>query len=290
MEQFRYIQAFARRDSQYLYVGHMNSFIHSYRWRPPTGAPQRPSGVYLLHGTGEHAGRYELLATHLAASGWLVGAHDHPGHGLSGGKRGLIDPPGALVTQAAIKIQAFAMETGSIPILFGHSLGGVVAAELVLQHGLIVKGLILSAPALVPATTALDRIKLRLLTHIAPKLCVELGYDPSRLTHDEEVQATANADSLIHSYKSSTLVNWLIQSGQRSLDLAETLQTLTLLLIAGDDLIVESDKTRLFAERIAADQLTLHEYDGFYHEILNETPERRERVLSDIENWLIQFE
>jgi alpha-beta hydrolase superfamily lysophospholipase len=267
----------------------MNSLIHSYRWRPPAGVVQRPSGVYILHGTGEHSERYEPLAMRLAAAGWLVGAHDQPGHGRSAGKRGLIDPSGALATQTAIQIQTFAKEVGSMPIVFGHSLGGVVATELVLQHGLSVKGLVLSAPAFVPITSRLDRFKWRVLTLIAPRLCLDLGYEPNRLTHDENVQKLAHADPLIHSFKSTTLVNWLIQSGQRSLSLAANLKTPTLLLIAGDDLIADPDKTRLFASRVTADILTSVDYEGFYHELLNETPERRERVLVDIENWLAKF-
>ncbi|MDB4224018.1 lysophospholipase [Granulosicoccus sp.] len=267
----------------------MNSLIHSYRWRPPSGVVQRPSGIYILHGTGEHSARYEQLALRLAAAGWLVGAHDQPGHGRSAGKRGLIDPSGALATQTVIQIHAFANEIGSMPIVFGHSLGGVVATELVLQHGLCIQGLVLSAPAFVPITSRLDRIKLRLLTLIAPKLCLDLGYEPNRLTHDKNVQKQAHADPLIHSFKSTTLVNWLIQSGQKSLDLAANLEIPTLLLIAGDDLIADSDKTRLFASRVTAEILTSVEYEGFYHELLNETPERRERVLIDIENWLAEF-
>ena len=218
-----------------------------------------------------------------------MGAHDQPGHGRSAGKRGLIEPSGALATQTAIQIQAFANEIGSMPIVFGHSLGGVVATELVLQHGLCVKGLILSAPAFVPITSRVDRLKLRLLTLIAPKLCLDLGYEPNRLTHDDKVQKLAHADPLIHSFKSTTLVNWLIRSGQKSLDLAENLDTPTLLLVAGDDLIADSGKTRLFASRVTADILTSVEYEGFYHELLNETPERRERVLVDIEKWLAKF-
>jgi alpha-beta hydrolase superfamily lysophospholipase len=272
-----------------LYAEKMNSFIHSYRWRPPADIPQRPNGVYVLHGTGEHAGRYDHFAKRLAAAGWLVGAHDQPGHGRSTGKKGLIDPPGALVTQAGIQIQAFASETGSVPIVFGHSLGGVVASELVLQHGLSVKGLILSAPAFVPIISATDRIKLKLLTLIAPKLCLDLGYNASRLTHDKDVQKLTHVDPLIHGYKSTTLVNWLVQSGRKSLDIASMLQCPTLILIAGDDLVVESAKIRLFANRVSSGKLTIFEYEGFYHEILNETPERRERVLADIENWLTQF-
>ena len=267
----------------------MNSSTHSYRWQPAAGSLKRSSGVYLLHGTGEHAGRYERLANLLTKAGWVVGAHDHPGHGQSAGKRGLIDPPGALVTQAAIQIQAFAKETGAAPIVFGHSLGGVTATELVLQHGLTVRGLILSAPALVPITSRMDRFKLRLLTLFAPKLCLDLGYNASRLTHDKDIQRLAHADPLIHSFKSSSLVNWIIQSGHRTLDAASGIEIPTLLLIAGGDLVVDSEQTRLFARRMDADKLTLKEYEGFYHELLNETPDRRERVLADIEHWLCQF-
>lgn len=216
----------------------------------------------------------------------MVGSHDHPGHGLSAGIRGLADPPGALVIQAAIQIQAFAIETGSMPFVFGHSLGGVIATELVLQHGLPVKGLVLSAPAFAPIISRVNRFQLRLLTIMAPRLCLSVKYEVNSLTHDEEIKKLALADPLMHSYKSASLINWLMQSGERSLNMAAALSVSTLLLIAGDDLVVDSAQTRQFASRASADKLTLAEYDGFYHELLNETPERRERVLVDIENWL----
>ena len=267
----------------------MKTQIHSYRWQPPAAAPKRDSGVYLLHGTGEHAGRYAELVTLLTQAGWHVGAHDHPGHGQSSGKRGLIDPPDALVTQAAIQIQNFAKETGAAPIVFGHILGGVIATDLVLQHGLNVRGLVLSAPALFPLTGTLDRIKLWLLTRIAPKLCLDLGYNPNRLTHDEQIKVLAHADPLIHSFKSATLVNGIIQSGRRSFERASNLSTPTLLMLAGDDLVVDSNKSREFADRASSDYMTLIEYDGFYHELLNETQPRRERVLADIKQWLEAF-
>ena len=266
----------------------MQQPINKHRWYPPSTQPARPHGVYLLHGTGEHAARYERLASSLASKGWIVGAHDHPGHGQSDGKRGLIDPAGSLSTQAVIQIQAFANETGSAPIVFGHSLGGVLATQLVLAHQLPVSGLILSAPAYVVRMGPVDRLKLKLLTLIAPRLCLDLGYSPVRLTHDEEQRRIALADPLIHGYKSSTLVNWLLYSGRRCLDLADKLQVNTLLLIAGEDLVVDSDKTRFFASKVADQYLTVHEYPDGYHELLNELPEIRDKVLADIEQWLDQ--
>lgn len=264
----------------------MSLLVHKHRWQPPSDIPVRHQGVYLLHGTGEHGGRYERLATRLAGLGWRVGAHDHPGHGLSGGQRGLIDPCGSLATQAAIQVQAFAMETGTPPILFGHSLGGVLAAELVLIHALPVSGLILSAPGFVPVMKPSARIKLALLSTLAPQLCLDLGYDPGELTHDDTEKAAALQDPLIHGVKSATLVNWLVQSGQRCLSLATTLRVDTLVLIAGDDRIIDSSQTRKFTANAPAEFICAHEYKGYFHELLNETPEQRERVMIDIEHWL----
>ena len=267
----------------------MTSSIYTHRWNPPEGVPVQAHGIYLLHGAGEHAARYDAVARRMAAQGFRVGAHDHPGHGRSVGQRGLIDPPGSLATQAALQIQAFAWETDSTPILFGHSLGGALAAEMVLQHHLPVSGLILSAPALVPIMRTVDRLKLKLLSQFAPSLTLDLGYDASLLTHDESMREIATSDPLNHGFKSATLVNWLIESGLKSMDNAEQLKVETLLLIAGADPIIDSSKTRQFANQIAEPILTIHEYEGYYHELLNETPERRERVMADIDQWLGRF-
>jgi alpha-beta hydrolase superfamily lysophospholipase len=263
--------------------------IYTHRWEPPAGTPANSVGIYLLHGAGEHAGRYQQLANRLTALGFIVGAHDHSGHGRSAGSRGLIDPPGALSIQAAIQIQAFTAETGCSPVLFGHSLGGVLAAELVLQHGLDVPGLILSAPAFVPRMSKADQIKLSVLRSFAPKLCIEFPYDASVLTSDTEQRLIANNDELNHGFKSASLVAWLVASGRRSLNLASTLNTDTLLLIAGADPIVDSDCTREFASQSTSDRLTVHDYDGYLHEPLNESAQKREQVLHDIETWVLRF-
>ncbi len=268
----------------------MNSSTHTHRWNPPEGQQGDRPGIYLLHGTGEHAARYNKFAERLAAAGWKVGGHDHPGHGRSSGKRGLIHPAGGLVTQAAIQIQAFAKETNSVPIVFGHSLGGVIATELVLQHGLKVSGLILSAPAYAPITTITDRLKLRLLTLLAPRWCIDLGYDAGRLTHDKEMQTEAYADELIHGFKSANFVGWLIRAGRRCIVDAKKLNVPALLLVAGADKVVDSNETLEFARRSENKDLVVKQYEGLYHELLQETPAERERVIADIEAWIENFQ
>jgi len=262
--------------------------VYRHRWSPAAGVRTRPRGVYLLHGTGEHAARYERLAQRLTAAGWRVGAHDHPGHGRSGGPRGRLPVDGALATRAAIECARFANETGAVPFLFGHSLGGVVACELVLLHRFEVAGLVLSAPAIVPRLTRLDALKLRTLSLLAPSLTVDMPYDPTRLTGDPEQRRIALDDTLIHGFKSAELIGWLMRTAERVLRAGHRLEVETLLLVAGDDRVIDIERTREFADRAPQPLVTMRTYEGGQHELLNEVPRLRNRVEDDIVEWLEQ--
>ena len=262
------------------------SLIHSRRWDAADGVARRPRGIYLFHGTGEHAGRYEHVAEALSRQGFVVGAHDHPGHGRSAGERGRHYPPGAYATQAGIQFMRFAKETGSTPILLGHSLGGVLAAELVLMHGLQVHGLILSAPAFLPFVKTTDKIKLRVMNALAPHYCLELPYDASRLTHDKEMIDLSHADKLNHGFKSAGMITWLVRTGKELLTLSPKLDVDTLLLVPGDDPVVDPAGSKQFAAKAPADKVTLKLHPGAYHELFNETTEHRERAIADMIEWL----
>ena len=269
----------------------MSNAIHTRRWQASetySGA-RRPCGVYLLHGTGEHCGRYEEFIFHLTNAGWAVGAHDHPGHGLSQGERGSLLPMGTLPTQAAIQIQQFALETGAPPIVFGHSLGGVLAAELVLTHHLPVTGLILSAPALRPWMTATQKIKLKFLYSLMPDKVLELPGQKENLTRDPQKLEMSLNDELLHGFKSARLVQWLLDSGARSIDLAPNLSVPALALIAGGDLVANPSAIREWVRGAPDAFVSSHEYEGAFHEMFNEIPSVREKVTSHTLAWLEQF-
>ena len=263
----------------------MTFSIHSHRWYP-TGTASQARGVYVLHGAGEHGMRYDRLAKHLTGLGFVVGAHDHPGHGKSDGKKGVIVPQQSFVEHASNKLREFTLETGSPPILFGHSLGGVVAAAVALEATVPLAGLILSAPALELNLSALDRFKLNAFNAIAPYYAQELPYDPSRLTQDKIEQQIAIDDPLIHGFKSASYVLWLINAGRAVFDAAETLDVNTLLLIPEDDPVVNAERIKAFASKAPQARVTVNCYAGYRHEILNETAERRNKVKEDINQWL----
>ena len=260
--------------------------VHRHRWAPSPDAPPRPRGVYLLHGTGEHAGRYERLARRLADEGWPVGAHDHPGHGRSGGRRGRLPATGSYAACAEAECARFAGETGAAPFLFGHSLGGVVAIELAIEHRAELAGLVLSAPAIVPRLTRRESAKLGTLSLLAPWLTLELPYEPARLTHDPEQQRAALADPWIHRFKSAEKIGWLMRAARRLAEAGDRLEVETLVLIAGDDVVIDTELTRRFVARAPARLVTVNTYEGAHHELLNEGPALRGRVEDDIVAWL----
>ncbi len=266
----------------------MTFSIHSHRWHP-AGETTQTRGVYILHGAGEHGMRYDRLAKHLTGLGYIVGAHDHPGHGKSDGKRGIIQDEQPFVEHAAIKLNEFAQETGATPILFGHSTGGVVASAIALETQVPIAGLILSAPAFEITISPFNRIKLYALNAVAPFFVQDLNYDPTRLTADKIEQQIAIDDPLMHGFKSASYVMWLLKAGAATFKLASNLDVNTLLLIPEADPVVNPDRTKEFASNAPQSKISVKCYPGFKHEILNETPDRRNEVTADITDWLDAF-
>jgi alpha-beta hydrolase superfamily lysophospholipase len=268
----------------------------AHRWRVPDGeqlqgrqwVPSTPhgGGIYLLHGLGEHTGRYEALGAWLAERGWQVRAHDHHGHGLSPGQRGGLPRAGALSDAAAHLLGRFADELGRPPVLLGHSLGGALAAELVLVRRVAVDSLVLSSPALDPGLNRFQRMLVALMLRVAPGRTTRNGLDPRRLSHDPAVVEAYLADPLVHDRVSARLVDWLARAGAAAIEAAPGLAVDTLLLVAGDDALVAAGGSRRFADRAPPGRVTLHWYDAMWHELFNEAAVDRARVLADLERWL----
>jgi alpha-beta hydrolase superfamily lysophospholipase/predicted GNAT family N-acyltransferase len=243
-------------------------------------------GVYLLHGLGEHCGRYDALARWFCARGWTVRAHDHVGHGRSSGRRGVVARHGQLVEHARAMLDEFAAQLGTAPLLLGHSLGGALAAELVVGARATVSGLVLSSPALDTGLGVGQRALLATLETLAPDRAVANGLDPNALSHEPAVVQAYTSDPLVHDRISGRLLRWLVDSGPGSIEKAATLSVPTLLMVAGSDRLVKPAGSRRFAERAPSSMLTLEWYDALFHEIFNERAEERAQVLADLGTWL----
>jgi len=257
--------------------------LRTRRWHPAT---PHGGGVYLLHGLGEHGGRYDELARWLCARGWTVASHDHLGHGESGGERGVLDVADRLARDAAERLEAFTREIGTPPVLLGHSMGGAVAADLVATRGLAVQGLVLSSPALAVRMGGPMRMLASLLTRFAPDLALGNGLDPERLSGDPRAVAAYRSDPAVHDRISPRLVTWIVRAGAQARAAASTVKVPVLLLVAGDDAMVDPAGSLAFARALPAGRGTLQVFDGLQHELFNEQPEARSRVLDALAEWL----
>lgn len=160
------------------------------------------AAMLLIHGFGEHHGRYARQITHLTERGITVHAFDLPGHGRSRGTRALVDVEGLVkpVHAGLLAVQRYARERKLPTLLFGHSMGGLLAAAVAVRVPGAVDGLFLSGPALVVGADKPGWYKQlgRGLAAIAPgfpaaKLDVENG-----LSRIPEYVADYQDDPLVH--------------------------------------------------------------------------------------------
>ena len=245
--------------------------------------PPEPS-VVIMHGLGEHCGRYQHIAPFLNACGFSVRTYDHRGHGQSGGARADVPYPSAIVDDAEVVIHDFAERCQSAPILFGHSMGGLFAAHIATANALPLRGLILSSPALALRLTALDKIFLRFMSGIAPHLAISSGLDSSRLSHDPAVAAAYDNDPLAHKKITASLLGDMLKSIAYAQTHAPLLTIPTLLLASGHDLLVDPQGSHDFYDSLPRNLGTAHFYPELYHEIFNEADPSD--PINDLQNWL----
>jgi alpha-beta hydrolase superfamily lysophospholipase len=245
--------------------------------------------VLIVHGLGEHAQRYALLADDINQWGYTVRSYDQYGHGESAGQRGGLSRASRLLDDLADVVDSTRrlMNPGEPLILLGHSLGGVVATQFVLHKIRQVEGLILSSPAFDVGLSTVQKLLLSVVPKVAPNLSLGNGLKRQYLCRDSEVIEAYNSDPLVHDRISPRLAHWLAVQGKACITLAPTLSVPTLLMFAGTDHLVSEMGCRVFADVATRKLMTVKYFEPMYHEILND-PER-EQVLSAMLHWLEQL-
>lgn len=254
-------------------------------WPLPEGLASR-GVVLIVHGLGEHAGRYDHVARRLNSWGFAVRGYDQYGHGESDGVRGALPVTPRLLDDLADIIDStrMRMEPGAPLIVVGHSMGGLVAACLVALRDVSVQGLVLSSPALDPGLSAFQKLLLATLPRIAPNLTVGNGVDPDFISHDPQVVAAYKADPRVHDRISGRLARFIAGSGQVAIDRAAQWTVPTLLMYAGQDKLVDPRGSRAFAAAAPRDVVTTHCFEDLFHEIFNEL--EAEPVFETLKQWL----
>lgn len=256
------LQPFTASDGENLAV---------YDWPLESGARRRGT-VLLVHGLGEHAGRYGHVARQLNAWGFAVRAYDQYGHGQSGGPRGGLNHPQRLIEDLADLVDATRkrMPAGEPLIVLGHSLGGLVVARFASLRLRPVDGVVLSSPALNAGLSGFQQFLVRTLVRVAPQLRVGNGLDVQALSHDPAVVADYQSDPLNHDRIGARLGQFLAEAGPATLAAAPAWQVPTLLLWAGADRLVRPAGSEAFAAAAPPAVVEAQAFPTLYHEIFNE--------------------
>jgi alpha-beta hydrolase superfamily lysophospholipase len=265
------------------FQGDGNAELYYQRWLPQ-GTPKATLAV--VHGFGEHSGRYGNVVDWFVPRGYTVYAFDMRGHGRSPGQRGFIER----YAQVRGDVQAFlALVHNQQPehpvFLLGHSQGGLTVLDYVLHHpeglaGVVASGPLLSPPAVSPLLMPVSR----LLSRVWPTLSMEVGLEVDALSRDRAVVDAYVHDPLVHGKGTPRLGAEVASTIDWTQAHAADMTLPCLIVHGGADRICDPAASRAFFDKVTFPDKERHEYEGYYHEVFNEVG--KERVLADVETWL----
>jgi len=242
--------------------------------------------VCLVHGLGEHSGRYAQVAAALSQAGYALLAFDLRGHGKSQGQRGHTPSYEALMDDIAHLLEEARKRFPDQPcFLYGFSMGGNLVLNYALRHRPQLAGVIATSPwlrlAFEPPAWKVTLAKI--MNNLWPAFSTLTGLDINAVSHDPEVVQNYNNDPLTHGRISVRLFVSISQAAQSALQHAAQFPLPLLLMHGSADRIASAEASRQFADCVPGD-CTFKLWQGLYHEIHNE-PEQQE-VLDSIITWL----
>jgi len=253
----------------------------------------KPEGIVkgtisLIHGLGEHIGRYTHVGEFFSASGFALLAADMRGHGKSEGQRGHTPSMDALREDITRQVEEAQKQIPGTPIiLYGHSLGGNLELSYCIRMHPQIAGVITTGPLL---RTGFEppawKLSLgRIMRNLMPTFAMSNGLDRDDLSRDRQVVHDYNSDPLVHDRVSARLGIEMIEEGLWLLENATKLSTPTLLMQGSEDRLCSPQANQEFAQK-AGNLCTLKMWEGLYHEIHNE-PEK-DQVLQYALQWITE--
>lgn len=250
--------------------------------------PRARAALAVVHGHGDHSGRWDALADSLGAYGYSTYALDLRGHGLSEGRRGHVTRFDVFLQDLdrfRREVQGLT-DVGCPLFLLGHSFGGLVCLRYLEEFEAGLQGAIISSPWLATAMPV-PRWKTLLagaLNRIAPALPFDSGLPAEHLSHDHAIVQRYRDDPLVHSRMTPRFFTEAAAAMGLALQRGERIRVPLLFMLAGDDRIVSLPQSEAFAGSLSAPDVTIRVYTSAYHEVLNE-PDRA-RALHDLRDWI----
>ena len=238
------------------------------------------AAVLLVHGIGEHSGRYEHVGDMLSEAGYDVLAPDLRGFGESGGRRAYVGHFGEYLTDVRDLLDA-RRELGVPVVLMGHSMGGLISTRYLVSDRPQPDLAVLSAPALAAEIPTWQRLAVPVISRVIPTLHVKNDFDGSILSRDVEVQRAYDEDPLRVGGATAALGRAIMTAMATTAQRLDRISVPTYVLQGADDTLVPPAASEAIGE---LDGVTRRVWPGLRHESLNE-PEWRD-VLGEVIAWL----
>lgn len=258
---------------------------HYYQAWLPDG---KVKAVFLIiHGLGEHSGRYGNLVDYFVPQGYALYGFDNLGHGKSGGEREVIHRFEDFTENITIFVNMIKAEQPDMPIfIYGHSMGGLIVTWYLIDNQQKFTAAIISAPLIrVPSNITPMTITVgKILSTLAPKAGI-ISLDATGVSRDPEVvKAYINDPLVFHGKTSARLSAEMLRAMMRVTAESDKI-TLPFIVIQGSgDKLVDPGDGQLLYKKASSKDKTIKIYEGLYHEVHNE-PERLD-VFRDLGHWL----
>ena len=254
------------------------------RWLPE-GTPR--AALIIVHGFGEHGGRYMNVVNRLVPTGYAIYALDNRGHGRSPGQRGHINDWSEFRDDLGAFVALVSKEQAGHPLfLLGHSMGGLIVLEYAERHPEGLRGVVASAPLL--AQPGISPVKLalsRVISRVMPSFSLDAGLDTTAISRDGEVVTAYRTDPLVQG-RGTARLSTEITSAVRRTQAGAASWTLPLLIVHGSaDRLVPPSGSQTFFEHVPTTvDKERHVIEGGYHEPHNDTS--KEQALDIEQQWL----
>lgn len=240
--------------------------------------------IVLIHGLGEHCGRYDYVTEKLNSFGYSILRYDHKGHGRSGGARGYLADYNQFVDDAHMMVKVAREQYPDLPLfMLGHSMGGFITAAYGVKYPGMLTGQILSGPCItvLPIFEELQDVDLE----ADPLSLIDNGLSDV-ICRDREVVETYQQDHLVlMDFTKKLMIEVFIKGAQWLTANISHYHYPCLIMHGGDDRIVPSSNSEFLHENSSSKDSTVKIWPELFHEILNERVEK-ELVLEEIRNWI----
>jgi alpha-beta hydrolase superfamily lysophospholipase len=258
--------------------------LYSQYWLPE----ESPRAILaIVHGVGEHCGRYMNIVNHMVSNKIGVYGYDHRGHGRSNGLRGHIDSWVEYRIDLRKFFKMIKAQQSECPIfIFGHSMGALITLDFILAEDEELAGVILSGTPIEPVGVAKPHLVAlaRILSRIYPRFLIGLDIDFDAISRVPSVVKALQEDPLAQTKFSA---KW----GTEALAVVESVKMqggsvdLPILMIHGEaDRLNLADGAKKFFDQIQHSDKEYIGYPASYHEVYNDLD--YEKMLSDLLDWI----